>query len=279
MLKAVDAHKPTFFPGVPTLYSAISRHRTVTSGKYDVSSINWCLSGAAGLPPDVKRKFEAITGGTVVEGYGLSEASPVTHGNPLDGSTGTGTIGVPFPNTDCRIVDEATESEEMPVGERGVLCISGPQVMQGYWNMPDATEDVLRRDESGTVWLHTGDIAVMDDTGRFSIVDRKKDMILAAGGFNVYPREVEDVLFGHPGVVDVGVIGVPVGGQSQKVKAFVVLEPGTEVTERELIDFCREKLARYKLPQRIEFRDELPKTFVGKVLRRELMAEEAAREG
>jgi long-chain acyl-CoA synthetase len=278
VLKVIDAHRPTFFPGVPTLYSAISRHRLVESGKYDISSINWCLSGAAALPPEVKRRFEEITGGHLVEGYGLSEASPVTHGGPLDGTAMTGSIGVPFPSTDCRIVDEETETRDMPIGERGVMCVSGPQVMQRYWNMPEATADVLRTDEDGKVWLHTGDVAVMDETGRFTIVDRKKDMILAAGGFNVYPREIEDALFEHPAVTDAGVIGVPVGGQDQLVKAFVVLEEGASLTEGELIEFCRERLARYKLPRSVEFRDELPKTFVGKVLRRELMAEEKARQ-
>jgi long-chain acyl-CoA synthetase len=277
VLKVIDHHRPTLFPGVPTLYAAISRNRHVLSGKYDVSSINWCISGAAALAPEVKRKCDGLTGGQLVEGYGLSEASPVTHANPLDGSAETGYIGYPIPSTDCRVVDEDTETNVVPVGERGVLCVSGPQVMQGYWNLPEATSDVLRTDEGGRVWLHTGDIAVMDEKGRCSIVDRKKDMILAAGGFNVYPREVEDALFEHPGVVDVGVIGVPVGGQDQRVKAFVVLEEGASVTAEELIAFCTDKLARYKLPREIEFRDELPKTFVGKVLRRELMAEEKAK--
>ncbi len=278
LLKVIDAHGPTYFPGVPTLYSAISRHRHVVSGKYDVSSINFCISGAAALPPEVKRGFEAATGGTLVEGYGLSEASPVTHAGPLDGTALTGTIGLPMPSTDCRIVDEDTETKVMPTGERGVLCISGPQIMRGYWNMPDASKDVLRTDEDGKVWLHTGDVAVMDETGRFSIVDRKKDMILAAGGFNVYPREVEDALFEHPDVVDVGVIGVPVGSPDQRVKAFVVIDEGKTVTEAELIDFCRDRLARYKIPRNVEFRDELPKTFVGKILRRELMEQEQAKQ-
>jgi long-chain acyl-CoA synthetase len=150
--------------------------------------------------------------------------------------------------------------------------------MQGYWNMPEATADVLRVDQEGKVWLHTGDVAVMDERGRFAIVDRKKDMILAAGGFNVYPREVEDALFEHPDVVDAGVIGVPVGSPDQRVKAFVVLDDGKSVSEEELIDFCRDRLARYKIPRAVEFRDELPKTFVGKILRRELMAEEQARQ-
>jgi long-chain acyl-CoA synthetase len=278
LIKVIDAHAPTYFPGVPTLYSAISRHRHVVSGKYDVSSVNWCISGAAALPPEVKRGFEAVTGGRLVEGYGLSEASPVTHAGPLDGTAVTGTIGFPLPSTDCRIVDEDTETKVMGVGERGVLCISGPQVMQGYWNMPDATSDALRTDEHGKVWLHTGDIAVMDEDGRFAIVDRKKDMILAAGGFNVYPREVEDALFEHPAVVDAGVIGVPVGSPDQRVKAFVVIEEGNEVTEDEIIEFCRDRLARFKIPRTIEFRDELPKTFVGKILRRELMEEEQAKQ-
>ncbi len=279
LLKIIDAHHPTYFPGVPTLYSAIARHRHVVSGKYDVSSVNWCISGAAALPPEVKRSFEAASGGTLVEGYGLSEASPVTHANPLAGGGETGKIGLPIPSTDCRIVDEDTETVEMEVGERGVLCIAGPQVMQGYWNMPEATADVLRTDEKGKVWLHTGDVAVMDEHGQFAIVDRKKDMILAAGGFNVYPREVEDALFEHPDVIDVGVIGVPVGSPDQRVKAFVVIDEGKEVTEQELIDFCRDRLARYKIPRTIEFRDDLPKTFVGKILRRELMEQEQAKQG
>jgi long-chain acyl-CoA synthetase len=278
LLKVIDAHKPTYFPGVPTLYSAIARHRHVKSGKYDVSSINWCISGAAALPPEVKRTFEAATGGFLVEGYGLSEASPVTHAGPLDGSAHTGTIGFPIPSTDARIVDEDSETKVMGVGERGVLCVSGPQVMQGYWNMPDATADVLRTDADGKVWLHTGDIAVVDEDGRFTIVDRKKDMILASGGFNVYPREVEDALFDHPDVVDAGVIGIPVGSPDQRVKAFVVIEEGKTLSEVDLIDFCRDRLARYKVPRTIEFRDELPKTFVGKVLRRELMQQEVERQ-
>jgi len=276
LLKAIDAHHPTFFPGVPTLYSAISRHRHVRSGKYDVSSVNYCLSGAAALPPEVQRNFQEVTGATLVEGYGLSEASPVTHANPMDGSTGVGYIGLPLPGTDCVIVDEETETELVKPGERGVLCVAGPQVMAGYWNMPTATAEVLRPGVDGKLWLHTGDIAVMDEAGRFQIVDRKKDMILAAGGFNVYPREVEDALFEHPAVLDAGVIGVPVGGKDQRVKAFVVVDADATVDEAELIEHCRERLARYKVPRAIEFRSELPKTFVGKVLRRELMAEEAA---
>jgi long-chain acyl-CoA synthetase len=276
LLKVIDGHKPTLFPGVPTLYAALSRHRHVASGKYDISSINFCISGAAALPPEVQRHFQQVTGARLVEGYGLSEASPVTHCNPLGEEDHIGTIGVPLPGTDARIVDEATESEIQPAGLRGVLCISGPQVMKGYWNMPEDTAQTLREDDDGTVWLHTGDVAVMDDSGLFTIVDRKKDMILAGGGFNVYPREIEDVLYEHPAVREAGVIGVPVGGTDQRVKAFVVVDG--VVDAEELIEFCRERLARYKIPRTIEFRDELPKTFVGKVLRRELMAQEGASE-
>ena len=274
VLKVIDAHRPTVFPGVPTLYAALSRHRHVASGKYDISSIDYCISGAAALPPEVQRHFQAVTGARLVEGYGLSEASPVTHCNPLGEADHIGSIGVPLPGTDACIVDEDAETELVPPGERGVLCVRGPQVMQGYWNMPEETALALRTHDDGQVWLHTGDVAVMDDTGLFRIVDRKKDMILAGGGFNVYPREIEDVLYEHPAVREAGVIGVPVGGQDQRVKAFVVVDG--EVEADELIEFCRERLARYKIPREIVFRDELPKTFVGKVLRRELMAEEEA---
>ena len=272
ILKVIDRHKPTVFPGVPTLYSALSRHRLVESGKYDISSINFCISGAAALPPEVQRHFQEVTGARLVEGYGLSEASPVTHCNPLGEADHLGTIGVPLPGTDARIVDEDTETRPVGPGERGVLCVSGPQVMKGYWNMPEETAQALTTDADGTVWLHTGDVAVMDETGLFKIVDRKKDMILASGGFNVYPREIEDVLFEHPAVREAGVIGVPVGGQNQRVKAFVVVDDHVDADA--LIQFCRERLAKYKVPREIEFRSELPKTFVGKVLRRELMAEE-----
>ena len=277
LLKVIDAHHPTVFPGVPTLYGAISRHRHVAAGKYNIRSINICLSGAAALPPEIQRHFQDATGARLVEGYGLSEASPVTHCNPLGGEDRVGFIGVPLSGTDAKIVDEETEQTTLGPGERGVLCVSGPQVMKGYWNMPDETNIALRADGNGTVWLHTGDVAVMDETGWFRVVDRKKDMILASGGFNVYPREIEDVLYEHPAVVDAGVIGVPVGGDNQRGKAFVVLEAGSQVTADDLLEFCRERLARFKIPRTIEFRDELPKSFVGKVLRRELAAEEQAR--
>ncbi len=198
----------------------------------------------------------------------------MTHCNPLGGRTKPGMIGVPVPGTDCRIVDEDTETRVLGSGERGVLCVSGPQVMAGYWNRDDDTAEALRTDDAGKVWLHTGDVAVMDPDGSFRIVDRKKDMILAAGGFNVYPREVEDALMEHPAVREVGVIGVPVGSSDQRVKAFVALHDGEQLTAGELAAFARERLARFKVPREVEFRDDLPKSFVGKVLRRELAAAE-----
>jgi len=277
LLAVIQKQRPTLFPGVPALYAALIGHKKVQSGKTDLSSISQCLSGAAGLPPEVQRKFQELTGGRLVEGYGLSETSPVTHANPLGGEDRVGSIGLPMPDTDCKIVDEDTETRTVGVGERGVLCINGPQVMMGYWNRPEETENTLRTDADGTVWLHTGDVAVMDDEGFFQIVDRKKDMILAAGGLNVYPREVEDVLYEHPAVREAGVIGIPVGAPDQRAKAFVVVDEGSGVTSEELIEFCGERLARFKVPKEIEFRDELPKTFVGKILRRELAADEEAR--
>jgi long-chain acyl-CoA synthetase len=274
LLKAINQHKPTIFPGVPSLYAAINNHPGVKAGKYDVESITICLSGAAGLPPEVQEEFQRITGGKLVEGYGLSEATPVTHANPIRSGGYIGTIGLPLPDTDCKIVDVDTETETLGLGEPGVLCINGPQVMKGYWGMPTETANVLRQDETGKVWLHTGDVAVMREDGYFRIVDRKKDMILAAGGFNTYPREIEDVLYEHPKVMEAAVIGVPVGGSDQRAKAFIVLREGETTTEEEIMEFCRERLARYKVPKYVEFRQELPKTMIGKILRRQLMEEE-----
>lgn len=277
LLKVIDRQRPTLVPGVPALYAALADHPGVRSGRYDLTSIKQCMSGAAGLPPETQRRFQEVTGGRLVEGYGLSETSPVTHANPLATQDRIGTIGIPFPDTDCRIVDEETESRIMAPGERGVLCVSGPQVMKGYWHNPEETAATLRTDPDGTVWLHTGDVAIMDEDGFFHIVDRKKDLILAGGGLNVYPREIEDVLVEHPAVAEAGAIGVPVGSPDQRVKAFVVLRPGAHATAEELQEFCRGRLARFKVPKFIEFRDSLPRTFVGKVLRRELAAEEQAR--
>jgi long-chain acyl-CoA synthetase len=272
VLKSINKHRPTLFPGVPAMYVAVTNHPDV--GKYNVSSIRACLSGAAGLPPEVQEGFERLTGGKLVEGYGLSEATPVTHCNPIYGKRKEGSwIGIPFPDTHSAIMDLETGERELEVGGIGELCIRGPQVMKGYWNMPTETANALRAG-----WLHTGDIARMDTDGFFQIVDRKKDMILGTGGYNIYPREVEDVLYEHPKILEAAVAGVPVGQQKgERVKAYVVLRPGETATEDEILDYCRENLAPYKVPKFVEFRDELPKTMVGKILRRVLVEEELQR--
>jgi len=273
VLKSITKQRPTLYPGVPAMYVAINNHPELS--KYDVSSIKACLSGAAGLPPEVQQRFQELTGARLVEGYGLSEASPVTHANPVFGENRVGTIGVPWPDTEVRIVDAETGESALGVGEAGELCIRGPQVMKGYWQMPTETANALRvHPEGGDPWLHTGDIAVMDADGYFQIVDRKKDMILGAGGYNIYPREVEDALYEHPKVLEVAAVGVPVAGKGERVKVYIVLKEGQTATEEEIIAFCRENLAPYKVPKFVEFRDELPKTMVGKILRRVLLEEE-----
>ena len=266
VVKLIEKHRVTLFPGAPKIYIDIINMPDV--GKYDLSSVKACISGSAPLPVKVKEEFERLTGAKLVEGYGLSEASPVTHANPIMGLNKAGSIGIPFPDTDAKIVDVETGEKEMPVGEPGELIVKGPQVMKGYWNRPEETARVLRNG-----WLYTGDIAKMDEDGYFYIVDRKKDMIIVSG-YNVYPREVEEVFFHHPAVKEVAVVGVPDPKTGERVKAFVVLKEGATATEEELIEFCRQKLAKYKCPKEIEFRDELPKTFIGKVLRRKLREEE-----
>jgi long-chain acyl-CoA synthetase len=273
VLKSITQHKPTMYPGVPAMYNAINNYPDLS--KYDVSSIRACVSGAAGLPVEVQQRFQQLTGARLVEGYGLSEASPVTHANPIFGESRIGTIGLPWPDTEVRIVDTATGEKVLDVGEEGELCIRGPQVMKGYWNLPTETANTLRPDpEGGGPWLHTGDVAVMDADGYFKIVDRKKDMILGAGGYNIYPREVEDVLYEHPKVLEAAAIGVPLEGKGERVKIFVVLKPGETATEEEMLAFCKENLAPYKVPKFVEFRAELPKSTVGKILRRVLMEED-----
>jgi long-chain acyl-CoA synthetase len=272
VLRSINKHRPTLFPGVPAMYVSITNHPDV--GKYDVSSIRACISGAAGLPPEVQEGFERLTGGKLVEGYGLSEATPVTHCNPIYGKRKEGSwIGVPFPDTEAAIVDLESGERMLGPGEIGELCVRGPQVMKGYWNMPTETANTLRDG-----WLHTGDIARMDTDGFFQIVDRKKDMILGTGGFNIYPREVEDVLYEHPKVLEAAVAGVPVGKEKgERVKAYVVLKPGETATEEEIIEYCRQNLAPYKVPKFVEFRSDLPKTMVGKILRRVLIEEDLKR--
>jgi long-chain acyl-CoA synthetase len=278
VLKNITDHKPTQYPGVPAMYVAINNYPDLS--KYDVSSIKACISGAAALPPEVQQRFQDLTGARLVEGYGLSEASPVTHANPMIGDNRIGTIGVPWPDTEVKIVDGDTGQTVLGVGEVGELCVRGPQVMKGYWNMPDETANSLRvGPEGGAPWLHTGDMAVMDEDGYFKIVDRKKDMILGAGGFNVYPREIEDVLYEHPKVMEVAAAGVPVPETGERGKVYVVLKEGESATEEEIIAFCKENLAPYKVPKYVEFRSELPKTMVGKILRRTLVEEEKAKLG
>ncbi len=261
ILKLVDRRKPTIFPGVPTLYLAVNHHPNIA--RHDLRSIRACISGAAPLPSEVRTTFERLSGGKLVEGYGLSEASPVTHCNPLWGRVKDGSIGMPLPDTDARVVDLAT-GEEVAMGEMGELQVQGPQVMKGYWDRPAETAEVLRDG-----WLSTGDIALMDGEGYFQIVDRKKDMI-NCGGYKVYPREVEEVLFQHPAVREAAAVGVADEYRGESVKAVVVLKEGKQVTADEIVTFCRERLAAYKVPKTVEFTNELPKTLVGKVLRRAL---------
>ena len=265
-LKDIGRIRPTLFPGVPAMYQAIINFPNV--GKYDLTSVKFCLSGAAPLPVEVCETFERVTGGKLVEGYGLTEASPVTHCNPLFGKRKIGSIGLPFPDTECQIVNLETGEGPVPVNELGELRIKGPQVMKGYWNNPDETAESLKDG-----WLYSGDIAKMDEEGYFYIVDRKKDMIIS-GGFNVYPRDIDEVLFRHPKVKDAVAVGIPDPYRGETVKAYVVLKEGETSTEEEIISFCRENLAKYKVPAIVEFRQELPKTMIGKVLRKVLREEE-----
>ena len=266
LMKNINKHHPTLFPGVPTMYVAFNNFPDLA--KYDVKSIRACISGAAGLPVEVQKRFEELTGGHLVEGFGLSEASPVTHGNPVFGKNKIGTIGLPFPDTESRIVDIDTGTKDLPVGEAGELIIRGPQVMKGYWNMPKETDIALRNG-----WLYTGDIARMDEEGYFQIVDRKKDMIIA-GGFNIYPRDVEEVLYQHPKIKEAVVAGIPDPYRGETVKAYIILKEGETATQQEIVDFCRGRMAKYKVPTAVEFRKELPKTIIGKILRRMLVEEE-----
>ncbi len=270
VLENINKYRPTIFPGVPTLYNAINNHPDVKAGKYNLSSIKACISGSAPLLRETKEKFEALSGGKVFEGYGLSEAPTATHCNPLLGENRTGSIGLPLPDVDCKIISLDDGETELPVGEIGELVISGPPVMKGYHNMPTETANALRTLSDGKVWLFTGDIAQMDEDGYFYIVDRKKELI-KPGGFQVWPREVEEVLATHPKVLECGVAGIPDPYRGETVKAWIVLKPGETATEEELKAFCKEKLAAYKVPTHYEFRAELPKTTVGKILRRELV--------
>lgn len=268
VLQTIHKKKPTVFPGAPTMYVAIINHQAI--GSYDLSSINVCISGAASLPLEVQTRFETITGGKLIEGYGLTEASPVTHANNIWEKRKTGSIGIPFPDTDAKIVQPDT-LEEVPLGEIGELAVKGPQVMKGYWNQPEETYKCLKDG-----WLLTGDLGRMDEDGYFYILDRRKDLIIA-GGYNIYPREVEEVLFEHPDVEEAIVAGIFDPYRGETVKAYIVPRAGAVPDAEELKHWCKEKLAAYKVPKVYEFRESLPKTLAGKVLRRKLIEEEAAR--
>lgn len=268
ILKLVDKYHPTEFPGVPALYQGINLHPKTP--RYRLGSIRVCLSGSAPLPREVALRFESITGGKVLEGYGLTEASPVTHANPVEGERRDGSIGLPLPETDQRVVDAETGTRVLPTGEVGELAVRGPQVMLGYYRQPDETSGVLRDG-----WLLSGDLAKLDADGYAYIVDRKKDLIIV-GGFNVYPREVEEVLYQHPGLLEAAVVGRPDERLGEVVVAFAVRKPGSTVTAEELIEFVRARIAHYKAPRTVEFREKLPRSGVQKVLRRELRAEAAA---
>ena len=268
VLASINKYKPAYFPGVPAMYVGINNNKDVAAGKYDLRSIRACISGSAPLLVETKKKFEELTGGTLVEGYGLTESHVATHANPLKGKNPPGSIGLPLPGVEVRIVDPVEGNEELPIGAIGELIMRGPTIMQGYWNMPNETASSLRDG-----WLYTGDIARMDEEGYFYIEDRKKDLIIC-GGYNVYPREIEEVLARHPAVMEVSVAGVPDPKRGENVMAWVVKRPGFEkATEAEIIAWSKNELAAYKYPRLIQFRDELPKTTVGKVLKRELVRE------
>jgi long-chain acyl-CoA synthetase len=263
VLHAIRREHPTIFPGVPPMYAAIAEERKARS--YGLASLRACISGAAPLPVEVQEGFERITRARLVEGYGLTEAGPVTHANPLGGQDRPGYIGLPLPSTDAKIVDVATGADLAP-GQIGELLIKGPQVMQGYWNRSVETAEVLAADG----WLRTGDLARMDADGFFQVIERKKEMIVA-GIYNIYPRDIEEVLYEHPKVHEAAVAGVPQAEGGDEVKAFVVLRRGERATPEEILQFLRERLSAYKIPGEVRFLERLPRSFIGKVLRRALV--------
>ncbi len=272
LLEAIDKFKPTFAPLVPTMYIGMLNHPDIK--KTDMKCIKGCFSGSAPLPVEVIHDFEKVTGAVIVEGFGMTETTPVTHINPFaGGARKVGSIGLPISDTLCRIVDLDDGVTDMPIGEPGELIIKGPQVMKGYKDMPDETANTLRDG-----WCYTGDIATMDDDGYFYIVDRKKDMIIS-GGFNVYPRDIDEVFYENPKVQEACSIGIPDPKRGENIKVFVVLKAGESATAEEMIEFCKGKLATYKLPTEIEFRKELPKTNIGKILRKDLRKEEMEKRG
>lgn len=264
VLQIIEKEKPTLFPGAPTIYIGLLNYPDIE--KYDLSSIQACISGSAPLPVDVQQNFEKVTGGKLVEGYGLTESSPVTHANFIWEDRVNGSIGVPWPDTDSKIYKLGTE-EEAEIGEIGEVVVKGPQVMKGYWNNEEETAHTLKNG-----WLFTGDLGYINENGYFFIVDRSKDMIIASG-YNIYPREIEEILYEHEGIQEAAIIGVPDPYRGETVKAFVVVKEGYKLDEKELNTFCRKQLAGFKVPRIYEFRDELPKTTVGKILRRQLVKE------
>jgi long-chain acyl-CoA synthetase len=267
LLEAIRHFKPTFAPLVPTMYIGMLSHPDLK--KTDMSCIKGCFSGSAPLPVEVISDFERVTGATIVEGFGMTETTPVTHTNPFaGGARKVGSVGVPLSDTLCRIVDLENGTQDMPFGERGELIVKGPQIMRGYKGKPEETANTLRDG-----WIYTGDIATMDDDGYFYIVDRKKDMIIS-GGYNVYPRDIDEVFYMHPKVQEACAIGIPDPSRGESAKVFIVLKEGETSTQAEMLEFAKTKLAVYKLPTEVEFRKELPKTNVGKILRKELRAEE-----
>jgi len=272
LLATIRRVRPAFFNGVPTLYAALLNHRDVQRGKVDFRSIKICFSGASALMADTKERFEALTGGRIIEGYSLTEAMMALCVNPVAGENKIGSVGMPLPDVQVRIVDGDSGTSVLPTGVVGEICFAAPQLMLGFWNRPDETREVLREHVTDGVterWLHTGDLGYLDKDGYVFIVDRKKDLIKTSG-YQVWPREIEEVLSSHPAVAEVGVAGVPDEAKGEAVRAWVILRPGHTATEAELRAFCREQLAPYKVPSRVEFRTDLPKTMIGKVLRRAL---------
>lgn len=271
LVECVSGRRVTIFPGVPAMFNALNNYPGIDS--VDVSSVKSCFSGSAPMPVDVLERFESLTGARILEGFGMSESSPVTHVNPLGGVRKVGTVGVPVPDTDAKIVDVEEGTRELSTGEEGELIIQGPQIMKGYWNKPDETAETLREG-----WLFTGDLASVDEDGYFKIVGRKKDMI-NAGGYKIFPDEVDNVLMAHEGILEAATIGVPDPKRGETVKSFIVLQANSGLGTEEIVEYCRERLAPYKVPREIEFLDELPKSTVLKVLRRELRDRELAKRG
>jgi len=269
LVASIRKYRITLFPAVPALYTGIINFPRID--RIDVSSVKYCFSGSAPLPVEVMSRFEALTGGKITEGFGLTESSPITHVNPLSGLRKPGSIGIPLPATDMKIVDADTGTRELGLNEEGELCVRGPQVMAGYWNRPSETAEMLRDG-----WLHTGDLARVDDDGYTFICGRKKDLVIVSG-YNVYPDEIDQVLFAHPAVLEAATIGVPDERRGEHVKSFVVLRPGTSATAEEILEYCHGQLAPYKVPKEIAFLPELPKSAMLKILRRELRAQETAR--